>query len=98
MNGFIKDGAHQAVDDPERRRIRGRAAQSVLLAFQLFGASFRKIADFRKALIELASKLGKKIRSLPPRRRTKSLTTWLPETSRFTVAETADDPDPPLTA
>jgi hypothetical protein len=23
MNGFIKDGAREAVDDPERRRIRG---------------------------------------------------------------------------
>jgi hypothetical protein len=42
MNGFIKDGAHEAVDDPERRRIRGLAAQCILLAFQLFGANLRK--------------------------------------------------------
>jgi len=25
MNGFIKDGAREAIDDPERRRIRGAA-------------------------------------------------------------------------
>jgi hypothetical protein len=36
MNGFTEDGAREAVDDPERRRIRGTAAQSVLVAFQLF--------------------------------------------------------------
>jgi len=46
MNGFIKDGAHEAVDDPERRRIRGVAAQSVLVAFQLFAANIRKIDEF----------------------------------------------------
>jgi hypothetical protein len=46
MNGFIKDGAREAVDDPERRRIRGVAAQSVLVAFQLFAANMRKIDEF----------------------------------------------------
>ena len=46
MNGFIKDGAHEAIDDPERRRIRGIAAQSVLVAFQLFAANIRKVNEF----------------------------------------------------
>jgi hypothetical protein len=46
MNGFIKDGAREAVGDPERRRIRGVAAQSVLVAFQLFAANMRKIEEF----------------------------------------------------
>ena len=46
MNGFIKDGAREAVDDPERRRIRGVAAQSVLVAFQLLAANIRKIDQF----------------------------------------------------
>ena len=45
MNGFIKDGAREAVDDPERRRIRGIAPQSVLVAFQLFAANLRKIEN-----------------------------------------------------
>ena len=26
FNGFVKDGAHEALDDPERRRVRGVAA------------------------------------------------------------------------
>ncbi len=46
MNGFFKDGSREAVDDPERRRIRGVAAQSILVAFQLFAANMRKIGDF----------------------------------------------------
>jgi hypothetical protein len=29
MNGFIKDGEREAVDDPERRRIRGRLTKSL---------------------------------------------------------------------
>ena len=44
MNGFIKDGAREAIDDAERRRIRGVAAQSVLVAFQLLAANIRKIS------------------------------------------------------
>ena len=46
MNGFIKDGAREAIDDAERRRIRGVAAQSVLVAFQLLAANIRKIERF----------------------------------------------------
>src|SRR5580700_944055 len=29
FNGYVKDGAREALDDPERRRVRGVAAQSV---------------------------------------------------------------------
>jgi hypothetical protein len=46
MHGYFKDGAREAVDDPERRRIRGVAAQSVLVAFQLFAGNIRKIDKF----------------------------------------------------
>ena len=96
MNGFIKDGAHEAVDDPERRRIRGLAAQSVLLAFQLLAGNLRKIEEFLKTR---ASELGKKVRRLPSRRRTKSLKTWVPKSVDHGMpVEAADDPDPPLTA
>jgi hypothetical protein len=97
MNGFIKDGAREAVDDPERRRIRGVAAQSVLVAFQLFSANIRKINEFltRKASGE------KKFRKLRARRKTRSLTTWAPASTTVvtaTVDEASADPDPPLTA
>jgi hypothetical protein len=33
FNGFVKDGAREALGDPQRRRLRGTAAQSVLVAF-----------------------------------------------------------------
>ena len=97
MNGFIKDGAREAVDDPERRRIRGVAAQSVLVAFQLCSANIRKISEF------LAKKAAgdKRLRKLRPRRKTRSITTWVP-TSTTAITPTVDDasadPDPPLTA
>jgi len=96
VNGFIKDGAHEAVDDAERRRIRGIAAQSLLLAFQLFAANVRKIDEFVKA--KAAEKSGN-VRKLPSRRRTKSLTTWartIPATDAS--ATSSGDPDPPLIA
>src|SRR5439155_11168720 len=35
MNGDIKDGAHAALNDPRRRRVRGVAAQSVFVALAL---------------------------------------------------------------
>ncbi len=97
MNGFIKDGAREAVDDPERRRIRGVAAQSVLVAFQLSSANIRKIYEFltRKTSGE------KKSRKLPARWKTRSLTTWAPESATAvttTVGGTSAGPDPPLIA
>ena len=97
MNGFIKDGAREAVDDPERRRIRGVAAQSVLVAFQLFAANMRKISEF----LAHREAEGKKVRKLPSRRSTRSLNTWARKTPAGIAATTYDatgDPDPPLTA
>jgi hypothetical protein len=46
MNGYVKDGAHGALADPTRRRIRGRAAQSVFGAFILFAENIRKIVAY----------------------------------------------------
>jgi len=97
MNGFIKDGAREAVDDPERRRIRGVAAQSVLVALQLFAANMRKVDEF----LTKKETEGQKVRKLPSRRLTKSLTTWAPQMPPGVAASTDDasgDPDPPLTA
>jgi hypothetical protein len=91
MNGFIKDGAREAIDDPERRRIRGVAPQSLFVAFLLCAANFRKIEGF---LAQAAAVAAGKVRRLPRRRRNRSLGQWLPE--RSTVVQTGSDSDPDL--
>lgn len=42
FNGFAKDPLHEAIEQPGTRRIRGTAAQTILLAFQLAHANRRK--------------------------------------------------------
>jgi hypothetical protein len=91
MNGFVKDGAHEALDDPERRRVRGVAAQSVFVAFLLAAANLRKLDAF---LLEEAAVEAGAVRRLPRRRRTRSITTW----SAVQPLRTDTDPDPPRTA
>ena len=65
------------------------------MAFQLFAANIRKISEF---LAHRESE-GKKVRKLPSRRRTRSLS-HLGTQAPATVATggAPDDPDPPLTA
>jgi hypothetical protein len=47
LNGFAKDPAHQALNQPGRRRVRGIAAQSVFTALLLTAANIRKIRTWR---------------------------------------------------
>jgi hypothetical protein len=56
VNGYVKDGAHEALADPMRRRILGVAAQSVFCAFLLFATNIRMIEAFEK--VEAAIEAG----------------------------------------
>lgn len=46
LHGFAKKHATQALDDPEKRLVRGKAAQTLFAAFLLAAASVKKIRDF----------------------------------------------------
>jgi hypothetical protein len=91
MNGYIKDPAHEALDDPGRRRIHGRAALSVLVALLVVAANVRKIRAF-----QFAVSAGKPDKGTRPRRWvTGSIKAWRPKSA---IAAISGDPDPPLTA
>lgn len=47
-NGYLKDGAHEALGDPSRRRVRGIAAQSLFCALLVMAANVRKLRAFRQ--------------------------------------------------
>ncbi|HVB05909.1 MAG TPA: hypothetical protein VNF07_06670 [Acidimicrobiales bacterium] len=48
VNGFLKDGAHEALGDPSRRRVRGVVAQSLFCALLVMAANIRKLRAFRE--------------------------------------------------
>jgi hypothetical protein len=89
-NGFVKDPAHEALDDAGRRRVHGVAAQTVLTAFLFLAANVRKIRSF---LEEMAHQAGK-LKRLPRRRTGEPLGTWLP--ANLAKVEVDSDPDPPF--
>ena len=88
FNGYVKDGNHEALDHPQRRRIRGVAAQSVFVALLLVAANLRKIRTF---VGERAADRAGKLRRLPSRRPTRDLDTWKPAAT----AVAAVKPEPP---
>jgi hypothetical protein len=92
FNGFVKDEAREGLGAPQRRRVRGIAAQSVLVAFLILGANLRKIGVFlrRRAAIEVGTS-----RRLPRRRQTKALDEWRPQ---LPTSAPVPSSDPPLTA
>ncbi|WP_326797081.1 hypothetical protein OG946_17975 [Streptomyces sp. NBC_01808] len=82
FNGFAKDTAYEAIEQPGRRRIRGIAAQSLLLAFQLAHANQRKLTRW----LDTLPRPGQRPKRRTTRRRaTKPLGTWTP-TGHTTVA------------
>jgi hypothetical protein len=46
VNGCVKDGSYEALADSTRRRVRGVAASSILVAFGLYALNLRKIDAF----------------------------------------------------
>jgi hypothetical protein len=49
-NGFAKDPAHEALAQPARRRVRGIAAQGILVTFLYMAANLRKIDTYEQQL------------------------------------------------
>jgi hypothetical protein len=96
MNGYLKDGAREALADPQRRRIRGVAAQSVLVSLLLWAANLRKIEGF---LVRVAAEAVGNARRRPRRRRTRAIDQWLPGQPPPTAPITGSPgPDPPTAA
>jgi hypothetical protein len=89
FNGFVKDPAHEALDDPGRRRVLGVAAQSVLTALLLMAANVRKIRAF---LGEATARRKGERKIRPRRRRTNSLQTWRPHATDGPLNPAADRP------
>ena len=75
FNGYAKDVSNEAIELPGRRRIRGLAAQTFLLGFQLAHANRRKIDRW---LDTLPGDDHPPRRRPTRRRKTKPLGTWTP--------------------
>lgn len=91
LHGFAKDDAYEALGTPGKRRIKGRAAQSVFAAFLLAAAGIRKVRVFlRNAIID-----DNGDRYVPRRpRKGEHATTHLPPGSVGTRGDPAyDNPD-----
>ncbi|MEO5876279.1 MAG: hypothetical protein ABIS86_21740 [Streptosporangiaceae bacterium] len=75
MNGYTKNDAHEAIERAQNRRIRGIAAQSILLAFQLARANQRKIDAWTDTFPGANGIPRRRAR----RRTTQPLGTWTPK-------------------
>jgi len=81
FNGFIKDGAHEALADSTRRRLRGRAAQHLLTALLVMAANVRKIRAFMAGLKVTPKEKQRKAQRRQNRKR-ESITDFLPQLAR----------------
>jgi hypothetical protein len=66
-NGFAKDPAHEALAQPARRRVRGIAAQGILITFLYVAANLRKIDTYEHQVV---NRDGVQARKRARRRRT----------------------------
>jgi hypothetical protein len=70
-NGYMKDGARESIETASRRRLRGYAAQYLLITILVVTANLRRLQKFRDEMLEhdtdeqresfLAAKLAKKV-------------------------------------
>jgi hypothetical protein len=67
LNGYIKDPAHECLQTPGRRRVRGIAAQSLFTALLVMAVNFRKISAHRQLMNDGS---GHKVLERARRRRT----------------------------
>jgi hypothetical protein len=73
-NGFAKDPAHEALGQPARRRVRGIAAQGILITLLYVAANLRKIDTHDRQMADLSALEARK----RARRRRVSLPDYLP--------------------
>jgi len=79
FNGFVKDSAHEDLENAGRRRIRGYARQLLMVTAIVAAANIRKIRAF---FIRIAADTYKpKTTKVRKSRRTETLLAWLPETA-----------------
>ena len=90
INSHAKDEAFAGLGLAGRRRIRGRAAQTILAAFQILGSNLRLVRGFIEQLERLEE--GRPPRVRPSRRKSASITKWDP---RKTKAAGVNGRDPP---
>jgi hypothetical protein len=74
LNGLVKDPAHEALNQPARRRVRGIAAQSIFTALLLMAANIRKIRAWRALTPHDKTRITQRAR-----RRRDSLRDYLPD-------------------
>ena len=88
INGYAKDPLYERLEDAGTRRIRGIAAQTLLLAFQLAHASRRKLTAWANSI----ALHGDRSHRRPTRRRkTRPLGNWPPKGYDTRPEETESD-------
>jgi hypothetical protein len=75
MNGYAKNDSHEAIERTQSHRVRGIAAQTILLAFQLAHTNRRKINAWLDTLPDANGTPRRRKR----RRTTLPLETWTPK-------------------